>query len=200
LFIGEGPEPVWCGLTNSRATELFYKIVWPLRAVVLRAARIQTGNEAEADDLAQETLLKAFKAIGSFTTGTNTKAWLMTILRNTRIDRLRTKSGSTSMLSLDEVLDEPMAGESTTESDWTNPQQMLAEFSDATVIEALSSISEELRWTLLLVDVEQLDHADAAVILNVPVGTVKSRVHRGHAAVRQALLANDVRIGGRHEP
>lgn len=200
LFIGEGPEPVWCGLTNSRATELFYKIVWPLRAVVLRAARIQTGNEAEADDLAQETLLKAFKAIGSFTTGTNTKAWLMTILRNTRIDRLRTKSGSTSMLSLDEVLDEPMAGESTTESDWTNPQQMLAEFSDATVIEALSSISEELRWTLLLVDVEQLDHADAAVILNVPVGTVKSRVHRGHAAVRQTLLANDVRIGGRHEP
>jgi RNA polymerase sigma-70 factor (ECF subfamily) len=199
LFIGEGFLLVRCGLTNSRATELFYKIVWPLRAVVLRAARIQTGNETEADDLAQETLLKAFKAIGSFRSGTNTRAWLMTILRNTRIDRLRTKSGSTPMHSLDEVLDEPIADESTAEPDWTNPQQMLAEFSDATVIEALSSISEELRWTLLLVDVEQLDHADAAAILGVPVGTVKSRVHRGHAAVRQALLSSGASIGVRRE-
>lgn len=159
--------------------------------MVLRAAQIQTHNTAEADDLAQETLMKAFKAIATFQPGTSAKAWLMKILRNTWIDRHRTADGSAKHLSLDQTFAEPPAASNAEELDcsaWTNPERMLAEFSDAEVIEALSNISEELRWTLLLVDVEQLDQKDAAEILGVPVGTVKSRVHRGHAALRQALL------------
>ncbi len=159
--------------------------------MVLRAAQIQTGNSAEAEDLAQETLLKAFRSIESFKAGTNIKAWLMTILRNTRIDRLRTVAGSAKHVSLEELSAEP-AGPSSIEAiddtAWTNPEVMLAEFADAEVIEALGCISEDLRWTLLLVDVEGMDHQQAAAILEVPVGTVKSRVHRGHAALRQVLL------------
>jgi len=178
---------------------LFYELVWPLRAVVLRAAKIQTGNDAEAEDLAQDTLLKAFKAIDSFQTGTNARAWLMTILRNTRVDRLRTAAGSAKHVSLSDLAAEPQGPVDTEELDssaWSKPQEMLAEFSDAEVIKALIDVSEELRWTLLLVDVEGMDHQEAAEILGVPVGTVKSRVHRGRAALRQTLLplARDRRL------
>ena len=167
--------------------------------MVLRAARIQTGNDAEAEDLAQDTLLKAFKAIESFQTGTNARAWLMTILRNTRVDRLRTAAGSARHVSLNDLAAEPEGPAATQELDpsaWSKPEEMLAAFSDAQVIQALVEISEDLRWTLLLVDVEGMDHQEAAEILGVPVGTVKSRVHRGRAALRQTLLplARDRRL------
>lgn len=178
-------------MAKSDATQQFYDWVWPHRALVLRAAQIHTGNVTDAEDLAQETLLKAFNAIGSFKAGTNIKAWLMTILRNTRIDRLRTRSGAAKHVSIEAMTVDPAAPDAVIEVDesaWTNPQQMLAEFSDAEVITALAAISEDLRWTLLLVDVEGMDHQDAAAILDVPVGTVKSRVHRGHAQLRLALL------------
>jgi RNA polymerase sigma-70 factor (ECF subfamily) len=186
-------------LKQSQATQQFYELVWPHRATVLRVARIQTGNADEAEDLAQETLLKAFKAIESFRAGTNMRAWLLTILRNTRTDQLRSAAGSADPVSLDELEIEPASPEPTTEdrtAAWQNPQELLASFSDAEVIDALGTVSEELRWTLLLVDVEGLDHSDAAVVLNVPVGTVKSRMHRGRAALRDALLplARDRRL------
>ncbi len=154
---------------------------------------------AEAEDLAQETLLKAFRAIENFRAGTDPKAWLLTILRNSRIDRLRTNAGSTQNVSLDALSQEPAAAASDEKIDDTalqRPEEMLAVFSDAAVISALQAVSEDLRWTLLLVDVEGLDHSEAAEILGVPVGTVKSRIHRGHAALRQALLplARDRRL------
>jgi RNA polymerase sigma-70 factor, ECF subfamily len=189
----------WCALANSEATQRFYELVWPHRAVILRAARIQTGNFAEAEDLAQETLLKAFKGIDGLRRGTEPKAWLLTILRNTRIDRLRTAAGSAKHVSLEDLPTEPASSESKEhdgDANWRNPEEMLAVFSDAEVIEALQNVSEELRWTLLLVDVEGIDQNEAAEILGVPLGTVKSRVHRGRAALRQVLLplARDRRL------
>ena len=158
--------------------------------MVLRAARIHTGNDAEAEDLAQETLLKAFKAIDDFRAGTHIKAWLLTIMRNTRIDRLRTAAGSAKYSSLEELVAEPAAvegGEAHDVETWENPEAMLAAFADEVVIAALNEISEDLRWTLLLVDVEGLDQEEAAGLMEVPVGTVKSRLHRGRAALRASL-------------
>ena len=197
-------------MKNHAASQRFYEVVWPHRAVVLRAARIQTGNDAEAEDLAQETLLKAFKAIDDFRVGTHVKAWLLTILRNTRIDRLRTAAGSAKYMSLEELVSEPAASEGGQESDpetWQNAEEMLAAFSDEVVIEALNQISEDLRWTLLLVDVEGLDQEQAAKLMDVPLGTVKSRLHRGRAALRISLLqhARGIRLvpeqnGGFHDP
>jgi RNA polymerase sigma-70 factor (ECF subfamily) len=177
----------------------FYDTVWPHRELVLRAAMIQTGNAADAEDLAQETLLRAFRGIQTFHENTNIRAWLLTILRNARIDRLRTKAGSAHPLSLEELTSEPTGSsgtESADDSAWQHPQDLLAAFSDENVIQALQKLAEELRWTLLLVDVEGIDHADAAKILDVPVGTIKSRVHRGRALLRQALLplARDLRL------
>ena len=186
-------------MANSTAEQRFYELIWPHRVAIARAARIQTGNAAEAEDMAQETLLKAFKAIDSFRKGSNPTAWLMMILRNARIDSLRTRDGSARHLSLRELPEELISVAPQTEEReaiWQNPESLLDRFSDAQIIDALQGVSEELRWTLMLVDVEGLDHAGAASILAVPPGTIKSRLHRARASLRKALLplARDRRL------
>jgi RNA polymerase sigma-70 factor (ECF subfamily) len=183
-------------LAKTDPTQLFYELVWPHRALIARAARIQTGNAAEADDLAQETLLKAFRSIDTFRAGTQVRAWLLTILRNTRIDRARVTASAAKFVGLDEAAVEASDSAGEPQGSLHDAGQLLAAFSDAEVIDALQNISEDLRWTLLLVDVEGIDHKEAAEILAVPVGTVKSRVHRGRALLRQALLplARDRRL------
>ena len=179
-------------METSEATDRFYQAIWPHREMVLRAAMIQTGNNtAEAEDLAQETFLKAFRAMETFRQDVGVKSWLLTILRNTRIDRLRTASGAARHLSLEELVAEPaVSGSMTEDSDvaWEHPEELLNGFSDAEVIGAMTNLAEELRWTLLLVDVEGMDQSEAAKILDVPVGTIKSRAHRGRAMLREALL------------
>jgi RNA polymerase sigma-70 factor (ECF subfamily) len=79
---------------------------------------------------------------------------------------------------------------------WDDPHALLQRFSDRHMIQALQCLPEEIRWTLLLVDVEGIDHAEAAAILGVPVGTVKSRAHRGRRMLREALLplAKELRL------
>lgn len=160
------------------------------------------GDTAEADDLAQECLLKAFRGIDSLGDGTDTKAWLMTILRHARIDRVRSTAGRARHVPLDDLgADEPASSD---EAEWrelsSEPQEILQEFSDRQVIRALQALPEEIRWTLLLTDVEGMDHKEAATVLGVPVGTVKSRTHRGRQMLRQALLplAKEMRLGNRH--
>lgn len=179
-------------MTNDQATERFYQFVWPLAATLLRTAQVLTGSLTEADDLAQETMLKAFRAIESFRAGTDAKAWLMTILRNTRIDRIRACAASANNVSLDALPFEPAvesaAPKPGTEQAWERPKELLNAFGDRDIIDALQRLPEDIRWTLLLLDVEGLDQQEAAKVLDVPVGTVKSRAHRGRAMLREALL------------
>lgn len=149
-------------------------------------------NLAEADDVAQETMIKAFKGIGGFQNGTNIRAWLMTILRNTRIDRIRATASAVETVSLDHVGAELDDGSHGVASDadpaWDSPEDLLESFSDSHVIKALHELPEEIRWALLLVEIEGMDHEDAAKVLGVPVGTIKSRAFRGRAMLRQSLL------------
>ena len=180
------------------ATKRFYAEVWPHAATVLRTARYLTHDQAEADDLSQEVMLKAFRSLEQLQAGTDAKAWLMTILRHTRIDRIRAAASHGRDVSLEDLGSEPAA---TAAGDaggdvWSEPEAVLQEFSDQQVIEALKKLPEEIRWTLLLVDVEGMDQADAATILGVPVGTIKSRAHRGRAMLREALtpLAREIRM------
>jgi RNA polymerase sigma-70 factor (ECF subfamily) len=179
-------------LSQDKTTKRFYALVWPHAPTVLRAARYLVHNPAEADDIAQETMIKAFKAINSFQDGTDMRAWLMTILRNTRIDHIRTAASSDCTVSLEQLGVDPADGSQESGSDddpaWDNPDELLEEFSDRDVIEALHKLPEEIRWTLMLVDVEQMDHEEAAKVMNVPVGTVKSRAFRGRAMLRDVLL------------
>ena len=184
----------------QEATKRFYDLVWPQMATVLRVARILVGNHAEAEDLAQETMLKAFKGIDGFDSGTNVKAWLMTILRRARVDRLRAASSAAGTVSLQSVDFDPECHEQSRQTDVEvlreHPEEVLNSLSDQHVIDALQRLPEDIRLTLLLVDVEGMPHEDAATILEVPVGTIKSRTHRGRAMLREVLLpmARDLRL------
>jgi RNA polymerase sigma-70 factor (ECF subfamily) len=185
-------------LDQQEATRRFYAELWPHAPVLLRTAQFLTHDAAEAEDLVQEALVKAFRRIEQFRPGTDARAWLMAILRNTRIDRLRAAAGNDT-ISLDQMpVDLPAAeaGAEADESAWREPERMMQGFSDRQVIAAMQKLPEEIRWTLLLVDVEGLEQADAAAVLNVPVGTVKSRAHRGRAMLREALvpLAREMRL------
>jgi len=179
-------------LDQEDATKRFYALVWPHAATVLRSARYLVRDAEEADDIAQETMIKAFKAIDSFADGTDIRAWLMTILRNTRIDHIRAKAATSGNVSLEQLTVEPVelavddGGDD--EPAWDSPEELLEGFSDQHMIRALHALPGEIRWTLLLVEVEQMDHEEAAKVLDVPVGTIKSRAFRGRAMLRQALL------------
>ena len=180
-------------LNQTEATTRFYEWVWPLRAEVVRLARILCGDEAEADDLAQETLLKAYKSLHQFRPGSEMGAWLATILRNTRIDRLRSRKKAMRDVSLEqlgaELVEQPPAQE-----EWDNAGEIFNAIGDQQMIDALRRLPEEMRWTILLVDVQQMELSDAAAVLEIPVGTVKSRVHRARRMLRDSLkpLAQDL--------
>lgn len=178
--------------SNERTTERFYSLVWPYAEMVLRAARCLVRDQAEADDIAQETMIKAFKAIDRFQDATDMRAWLMMILRNTHIDQIRAGTASARNVSLERLGTEPEDHSDPARCDedpaWSRPDELLDEFSAPHIFAALHSLSEEIRWTLLLVDVEGMDHEDAAKVLGVPVGTVKSRAFRGRTMLRLALL------------
>lgn len=153
---------------------------------VYRAAVALCGRADVADDIVQTTFLKAFERFGSFKTGTNCKAWLLCILRNTWIDHLRHQRHESRKVSLEE---DPTAKDTVQETVWSNVEDLLENFSDEQVIKALQRLPEDQRLTLYLVDVEQFDQETVAEITQVPVGTVKSRTSRARTALKQSLKA-----------
>lgn len=179
-------------MEQDEATKRFYDHVWPHRQAVLRTAQILVHGKSDAEDLAQEALLKAFRAIEQFRVGTDVRAWLMTILRHTRIDHVRASRGEQSTVSLDRLPLEPATPPPESElQHFDNPEELLERFSDRQIIEAMKQLPQEIRWTLLLVDVEGIEQQDAARILDVPLGTIKSRAHRGRAMLRETLACGE---------
>jgi RNA polymerase sigma-70 factor (ECF subfamily) len=175
-------------LDHEQATRRFYDLIWPHRADVLRVAQFLSRNSAAAEDLAQETLLKAFRGIDRLVAGPDVKAWLLLILRNTWRDRMRSEAGRAPEASLDTLCEEPATQTDAAAETWGEPGAIFETFSDQQVIDALQALPEEIRWTLLLVDVEGMTLQEAADVLEVPVGTIKSRAHRGRRMLREVLL------------
>lgn len=182
-------------------SDTFYQIIWPHAATLLRVAQVLCRSEADAEDLVQETLLKAYRHLDQFKEGTDARRWLLTILRNTRIDRVRTLAGRQAEISIEQAEIDPAAPArewaADTSDAWADPRAMLESLSDQTLIEALLELPEEIRWSLLLVDVEGLEMADAAGIMEIPVGTVKSRLHRGRRMLRERLQSRSEWEGAR---
>lgn len=173
----------------KQATKQFYDLVWPYRSDVLRVARFLCRDAWVADDLAQETMLKAFRALDQTDVAqSNLKSWLLTILRNSWKDRLRATRAELSLEAIAEELESGPPTEEENDDFWTSPQELIEAFSDQQIIDALKALPDEIRWTLLLVDVEGLGVQEAARILQVPDGTIKSRAHRGRGMLRQTLL------------
>jgi RNA polymerase sigma-70 factor, ECF subfamily len=162
---------------------------------VYRAGVAICGQQDRADDLVQATFLKAFERFGSFQSGTNCKAWLLQILRNTWIDSLRKQQKIRAQTV--SLAEEPAAPSSVQETVWTNARDLLDNFSDGQIIRALQGLPEEQRLALFLVDVEQMSQDEVAQIMDVAVGTVKSRTSRARTALKNSLAdyAREMNLG-----
>jgi RNA polymerase sigma-70 factor (ECF subfamily) len=148
-----------------------------------------TRNQSDAEDLVQETYLKAFRSYGSFETGTNLKAWLFRILTNTFINTYRAKQRRPQESDLGSVEDlflykrlPSLAGISESAE-----EQLLDLFPAAEVREAIENLPETFLLPMLLNDVEGFSYKEVAEILDIPIGTVMSRLHRGRKTMQEAL-------------
>jgi RNA polymerase sigma-70 factor, ECF subfamily len=172
----------------------FERLSLPLLDALYRAARVLAGGDADARDLVQTTCLKALQRFDSFRPGTNAKAWMMRILRNTWIDLLRHRHIAGTEVPLEEgrLVAHPDPGE---EADTVATGDLLERFSDAEVIAALLEVPEPQRMALFLSDVEDLDQEQVAEVLGVAVGTVKSRLSRARVALAERLKDHARRLG-----
>ena len=160
---------------------------------VYRVARRLVGTREEAEDLVQETYARAFRSWKSFTPGTNLRAWLLRILTNLNVDRGRKVQRSPQTQPLEETdyfLANRMAsaaGEDALETD-----EIVERLSQDAIVNALSEIQPQFRDVVVLVDIGDFTYADAAQILDIPIGTVMSRLHRVRRALKQRLAQEAV--------
>jgi RNA polymerase sigma-70 factor (ECF subfamily) len=173
---------------QARFTDLAMEYMPALYSAALRMTR----NPADAEDLVQETYLKAYRAFASFTEGTNLKAWLYRILTNTYINSYRAAKRRPEISDVEDVEDlylyrrlSPNGGAGFGRS---AEDEVLESFTDDAVKAALESLPDAFRIAVLLADVEGFSYKEIAEITDVPIGTVMSRIHRGRRALQKALL------------
>lgn len=168
-------------LEGETGDEIFNRLVLPEVDVMWRVAMSLTRNRADAEDLVQESLLRAYKAIDGFD-GRYPRAWLLTILRNTERNRHRRRRP--------ELLSDPNMAEERgprTDADMVERRAEDREFDEA-VTSALEELPENFRRVIELVDVDGLTYQEAADVLDVPLGTVMSRLHRARRRIRDLLV------------
>jgi RNA polymerase sigma-70 factor (ECF subfamily) len=155
------------------------------------AALRMTRNPSDAEDLVQETYLKAYRAFDSFQEGTNLKAWLYRILTNTFINAYRAKKRRPDESDIDDVenlyLYRRLGGLEGAAAGRSAEEEVLDRFTEAEVKEAVEALPEQFRLAVLLGDVEGFSYKEIAEILDIPIGTVMSRLHRGRRALEKRL-------------
>jgi len=171
----------------------------PLMSALYSGALRMTRNPADADDLVQETYLKAYRGFGGFQEGTNLKAWLYRILTNTFINTYRAKKRRPDESDLDEVEDlylyRRLGGLEAAAVGRSAEDELFDHVTDVEVKEALESLSEQFRVAVLLADVEGFSYKEIAEILDIPIGTVMSRLHRGRKGLQKRLYEYAVERG-----
>jgi RNA polymerase sigma-70 factor (ECF subfamily) len=180
-----GSLPVSAPATISKAAreQAFRCYVEPEIEVLLRVGQTVTGSWTDAEDLVQETLIRAWRAVDRFD-GAHPRAWLLTILRHTHLNMVRRQRPV--LADDDDGLEgkRPAFGAAVERSP---EEQVLDTMLDAELDRAVAALDAEFRTVLLLVDVDQLSYAEAAEVLGVPVGTVTSRLSRARDRVRREI-------------
>ncbi|HXI04612.1 MAG TPA: sigma-70 family RNA polymerase sigma factor [Candidatus Saccharimonadales bacterium] len=158
-----------------------------------------TRRREEAEDLVQETLLRAFRFFHRYEAGTNIKAWLIRIMRNLFINRYRKRQREPEPVDTggaEEVLESLMESASPQHSSGASPEEILASGSvDEEIERALASLPDEYRIVLLLSAMEELSYKEIAAVLECPIGTVMSRLHRARRMMQAKLMEYAVEKG-----
>jgi len=160
---------------------------------VYRVARRLVSSKEEAEDLVQDTYARAFRSWRSYTPGTNLRAWLLRILTNLNIDRGRRSQRAPDTQPLEEgdyFLYNKL--EETTADGNQDEERVVERLSQDSIVEALAAVPHNFRDVIVLVDIGDFTYADAAQILDIPVGTVMSRLHRGRRILKSELATSAV--------
>ena len=172
---------------QARFTEVAMEHMPGLYSAALRMTR----NASDAEDLVQETYLKAYRSYASFQEGTNLRAWLYRILTNTYINSYRAAKRRPEVTDVEDVEDlylyKRMAGGGEIRAGRSAEDEALDTFTDDVVKTALEELPENFRMAVLLADVEGFSYKEISEITDVPIGTVMSRIHRGRRALQKAL-------------
>jgi RNA polymerase sigma-70 factor (ECF subfamily) len=186
-----GAEPESDGrriATTARDRVRFEEEALELADQVYRVARRLVGSREEAEDLVQETYARAFRSWRSYTPGTNLRAWLLRILTNLNIDRGRRVQRTPDLQPLEEG-DYYLANKvAAAEGEQALDQERVVErLSQDGIVHALADVPHDFRDVVVLVDIGEFSYAEAAQILDIPMGTVMSRLHRGRRILKQNL-------------
>jgi RNA polymerase sigma-70 factor (ECF subfamily) len=160
---------------------------------VYRVARRLAGSREEAEDLVQDTYARAFRSWQQYQPGTNLRAWLLRILTNLNIDRGRRVQRSPDMQPLEEgdyFLYNKL--EQTADGGSADEERVVERLSQDDIVTALAQVPHDFRDVIVLVDIGDFTYADAAQILDIPVGTVMSRLHRGRRILKRELAEEAV--------
>jgi RNA polymerase sigma-70 factor, ECF subfamily len=167
----------------------FERDVLPLLSSLYGAALRMTRNPADAEDLVQETYLRAYRGFAGFQEGTNLKAWLYRILTNSYINTYRKRQREPQIVDGPDDIDEwylfDRLGSRSVEG--SAEEEVLERIPDEDVKRALESLPENFRMPVMLADVEGFSYKEIAEIMDTPIGTVMSRLHRGRKALEKAL-------------
>src|SRR5436309_9826157 len=182
---------------EARGRVRFEEEALELSDQVYRVARRLVSSREEAEDLMQDTYARAFRSWRQYQPGTNLRAWLLRILTNLNIDRGRRQQRTPDMQPLEEGDYFLYNKLEATGDGGTDEDRVVERLSQNDVVTALSEVPHDFRDVVVLVDIGDFTYADAAQILDIPIGTVMSRLHRGRRILKQSMAESAV--GGDEE-